>query len=134
MSARFILQTSLVFLLLLAATALTIRVLGRSSRFALDLSGRDPSTLTAETTSFLATLKENVAITYFATGRDRMPSHLKEVETSVRRLLAALQAASPEHITYRVIDPELGGDAAIHYAAQKRASAIRICAIIRSPR
>jgi len=55
-----------------------------------------------------------------------MPSHLKTVGPAVRRLLQHIRALNPARISYRIIDPQLSGDAGIAYAARKKVSPLNV--------
>jgi len=123
---RFLLQTALAFALLLGAVAYTGRLLNLTGDWTLDLVGRETATLAPETKDFLKRLDDQLNITYFATAREKMPTHLKEIEPQVRRLLAALRNQAPQRIDYRVIDPALSGRASIGYAARKKASSFSV--------
>ena len=126
MKRRFLLQTALAFALLLGTVAYTGRLLNLTGDWTLDLVGRETATLTPETKDFLKRLDDQLNITYFATAREKMPTHLKEIEPQVRRLLAALRNQAPQRIDYRVIDPALSGRASIGYAARKKASSFSV--------
>ena len=86
----------------------------------------DIAQLSAETQTYLRSMREPLDITYFATGAERMPSHLKETERQVRRLLGALKDAAPDKIEVRVIDPDASGVAGIAYAARRKASSFSV--------
>ena len=126
MKRRFLLQSALVFLLLLGIVVYAGRILRLSGGWKLDLGGREITTLSAETAAFLERLDGNLAVTFFVSSREKMPSHLKEVEEAVRSLLATLKARAPERVDYRVIDPERSGAPGIVYAARKKASSFSV--------
>lgn len=126
MKRRFLLQIALAFALLLGIVAYAGRLLNLSGAGIIDLVGNDIATLAPATKDYLNNLDAPLAITYFATASEKMPSHLKEVEPQVRRLLASLQAQAPKRIDYRVIDPDQSGRASIGYAARKKASSFSV--------
>ena len=131
MKRRFLLQIALAFALLLGVAAYAGRLLNLTGLWALDLAGHDIATLDATTIDYLKSLDAPLAITYFATAREELPSHLKAVEPQVRRLLAALRDEAPDRIDYRVIDPDQSGRAGSGYAARKKASAFSVRKVLR---
>ena len=126
MKRRFLLQSTLVFFLLLCVVVYAGRILRFSGGWKLDLGGGAITTLSPETTAFLERLDGNLVITFFVSSREKMPSHLKEVEEAVRSLLTALKERAPERVDYRVIDPERSGAPGIVYAARKKASSFSV--------
>ncbi len=126
MKRRFLLQTGLAFALLLGVVAYTGRLLNLAGAWSLDLAGNDIATLSPASEDYLNNLDAPLSIIYFATTREKMPSHLKEVESQVRRLLASLRAQAPKRIDYRIIDPAQSGRASIGYAARKKASSFSV--------
>jgi hypothetical protein len=123
---RFLLQIGLAFALLLGIVAYTGRLLNLAGAWSLDLAGNDISTLAPASEDYLKNLDTPLSITYFATAREKMPSHLKEVEPQIRRLLASLRAKAPKRIDYRIIDPDQSEHASIVYAARKKASSFSV--------
>ena len=128
---HFLLSATLLFLFLLLIVVYAGRIASRIGGVKLDLSGRDIASLSPDTRAFLAGLESPLAVTYFVSGRDRMPSHLKGVESSVLTLLDALKRQAPDKIVYRVLDPELSGASGTNYAAQKKASPFSARKILR---
>ena len=126
MKRRFLLQSILAFALLLLVAVYAGRLLRQWGGAQLDLGGREPTSLAAETKTFLAGLERHVDLTYFVSSRHRMPSHLKGAEAHVRQLLEALKEEAPHRIDYRVIYPEQSGAAGIAYAARRKASYISV--------
>ncbi len=112
---RFLFKTALLFLLLLFVVAHAGRILTHPG-------GRESACLSARTEAFLSQLQAPLSATYFVSAREKMPSHLKGVEASVRGLLDALKARAPERIDVRIIDPETGGPSGIAYASRRKAS------------
>ncbi len=126
MKRHFLLQIALAFALLLGIVAYASRLLNLTGSWTLDLAGDDIATLAPATKRYLRSLETPLSITYFATARENMPAHLKELEPQVRRLLSALRDQAPNRIDYRVIDPDQSGRAGIGYAASKRASSFSV--------
>ena len=126
MKRHFLLQTALAFALLLGIVAYASRLLNLTGSWTLDLAGDDIATLAPATEHYLRSLETPLSITYFATARENMPAHLKELEPQVRRLLSALRDQAPSRIDYRVIDPDQSGRAGIGYAASKKASSFSV--------
>ena len=126
MKRHFLLQTALAFALLLGIAAYAGRLLHLTGSWTLDLAGDDIATLAPATEHYLGSLDAPLSITYFATARDNMPAHLKDLEPQVRQLLSALRARAPDRINYRVIDPDQSGRAGIGYAASKKASSFSV--------
>ncbi|MCY3792517.1 MAG: Gldg family protein, partial [Gemmatimonadetes bacterium] len=126
MKRHFLLQIALAFALLLGIVAYASRLLNLTGSWTLDLAGDDIATLAPATKRYLRSLETPLSITYFATARENMPAHLKELEPQVRRLLSALRDQAPGRIDYRVIDPDQSGRAGIGYAASKRASSFSV--------
>ena len=116
MKRHFLLQTALAFALLLGIVAYASRLLNLTGSWALDLAGDDIATLAPATERYLRSLETPLSITYFATARENMPAHLKDLAPQVRRLLSALRDQAPGRIDYRVIDPD-----------QRRARWHRLC-------
>ena len=91
MKYRFLLQSILASVLMLGIAVYAGRVLRLTGDWYIDPGGEEIGSLAPATIDFLEELDERLAITYFASSRERMPSHLKEVEEGVRRLLAAMR-------------------------------------------
>ena len=126
MKRHFLLQIALAFALLLGIVAYAGRFLHLTGSWTLDLAGDDIATLAPATEHYLRSLDTPLSITYFATARENMPAHLKELEPQVRQLLSALRERAPDRIDYRVIDPDQSGRAGIGYAASKKASSFSV--------
>ncbi|MGA1197243.1 MAG: Gldg family protein, partial [Candidatus Latescibacterota bacterium] len=118
----FTCQITLFFLILLALIVQSGRLLNHAQWGKWDLTGQQLDSLNEETHQFLNTFSGKVAFTYFVTPVAQMPAHLKRVVYPVENLLGALKAASPNKISYRVIDPDLSGNEGQSYAARKKAS------------
>ena len=126
MKRRFLLQIGLAFALLLGIVAYTSRLLNLAGAWSIDIAGNDISTLGPASEDYLNNLDTPLSITYFATAREKMPSHLKEVEPQIRRLLASLRSKAPKRVDYRIIDPDQSEHASIGYAARKKASSFSV--------
>ena len=131
MKYRFLLQSVLAFFLLLAVAVYLGRLLELTGDWRLDLGAEETDTLAPRTLAFLDGLEHNLSITYFVSSREQMPSHLKDLEEQVRRLLAALRARAPRRIEYRVIYPEQSGPPSIAYAARKKASSFSVRRVLK---
>jgi hypothetical protein len=92
---------------------------------AVDQRVRPPVRLSQPTLQRLEAIRGQVLVTYFASGRDAMPSSMKDVADGVQAVLAAMKAAAPDRIGWRVIDPDADplGPA---YAAKHGASPVRV--------
>ena len=123
---RFALFSLLCFALLLGISVYSGRILEPLGGAEIDLVGLSPSSLTSETRDFVERLDGRLAITFFISQQERMPSHLKAVERDVRALLTALRVAAPDRIHTRVLYPESSGAAGIAYAARKKVSPISV--------
>ena len=126
MKRHFLLQIALAFALLLGIVAYASRLLNLTGSWTLDLAGDDIATLSPATKHYLRSLETPLSITYFATARENMPAHLKELEPQVRQLLSALRDQAPNRIDYRVINPDQSGRTGIGYAASKKASSFSV--------
>lgn len=124
MKHRFLLQTALACALLLGIAAYAGRILRLSDSWVIGQA--DIAQLSPETEQYLAGLAQPLSITYFATDAERMPTHLKDVERQVRRLLKSFKKSAPEQIDYRVIDPKASGATGIAYAARHKASSFSV--------
>lgn len=98
--------------------------------WALDLGGASPATLSPQTLSFLRQFDRKVALTYFATDPQQMPSHLKNLETEVRQVLEALRDHAYGRLEFRVLDPGLSGEAGVAYAAAHKVSPFKVRRIL----
>ena len=124
--SRFALQSLLCFFLLLAISVFGSRVLKSAGRAEVDFVGLSPASLTSQTRALLERLDGRMTFTLFVSPRERMPSHLKEVEGEVRALLAAFRSEAPNRVDTRVIYPGLSGDSGAGYAARRKVSPISV--------
>ena len=131
MKRTFLLQALLGAVLLLGITVCAGRLLGAAGSSArVDLGGRHPATLPAELRRLLRGLDGELAATLFVSGRERMPSHLGDVEETARALLEEMEDAAGGRFSYRVIDPGLSGPPGARYAASRRVSPIRVRRVV----
>ena len=131
MKRTFLLQAFLAAVLLFGITVYAGRLLGAAGPAAhLDPGGRHPATVPAELRRLLRGLDGELAATLFVSGRERMPSHLRQVEETARALLEEMEAAAAGRFSYRVVDPGLSGPAGARYAASRRASPIRVRRVV----
>ncbi len=128
MKRRFLLQTALACALLLGIAAYAGRLLHLSDSWAIGQA--DIAQLSPQTEALLDGLEQNLSMTYFATDAEHLPSHLKEVERQVRRLLQALKERAPERVDYRVIDPAASGALGIGYSARHKASPFSVRRVV----
>nr|ADI22843.1 hypothetical protein [uncultured nuHF2 cluster bacterium HF0500_31B05] len=128
---RFYAYIFLAFVLFLATAVVSNRMaLEHTSWLQMDLAGSEPGNLDLDTERFLGRLDRPLAVTFFVSAKDRMPSHLKNVEAYVVRLLRALRAHAPQNIEYRVLDPDLDAPHGIAYAARRKASPITVKRVV----
>ena len=123
---RFLLESLITFLLLLAIVVYAGRVTAPVSGLSIDLGGRSVDSLPAPLKRLLVESGRHLALTYFVSHRDDMPTHFKGVEDGVRRVLDAVQRLNPQRIDIRVIDPAVSGPPAIAYAARKKVSPVSV--------
>ena len=131
MKRTFLVQALLAAVLLFGITVYAGRLLGAAGPAAhLDLGGRHAATVPAELRRILRGLDGELTATLFVSGRERMPSHLKEVEATAGALLEEMEEAAAGRFSYRVVDPGLSGPAGARYAASRRASPIRVRRVV----
>ena len=123
-------RRALFFALSLFVLIYAVRLVQRTD-FELDPSGRQISTLSTETIDFLHAFEGRLDVTYFASERHTMPSHLKHVEQSVSGLLESMRSEAPDRLDVRVIDPVVSGPVGAAYAARKRASGVSVRRVLR---
>lgn len=112
------------FFLLLAISAMTSALVGGG--VGIDLSGNDPVELRPSTKTFLANAKGRISLTYFSSSKEKMPAEMKEVEPTMRRLLARLKREAPDLIDIRFIDPDVDPKNGAAYASRKAVAPIKI--------
>ena len=131
MKRRFYAYVLFAFVLLLAAAVLSTRMAQEHASWLLvDLAGGEPGSLGPDTRDFLHRVDRRLSLTFFVSAKDRMPSHLKNVEAQVVRLLRAMRAEAPDRIEYRVLDPGLGEPHGIVYAARKKVSPVTVRRVV----
>lgn len=126
MKTRFLILSAVRCVLLLGVVVVAGRLVERTAGGALDLGGARPGTLDAETRYALARMDGPLAISYFVSTRERMPSRFQRLEDDVRALLAALEKAALQKVHCRVLYPEISGAQGIAYAAGKGVSAFSV--------
>ena len=131
MKRTFLLQALLGAVLLFGVTVYSGRLLSGAGRAVqLDLGGRHPAAVPAELRRLLRGLDGELAATLFVSGRDVMPSHLRDVEETARALLEEMEDAAGGRFSYRVIDPGLSGPEGARYAASRRVSPVRVRRVV----
>lgn len=96
----------------------------------LDPGARHPATLTPALRDWIETSQAPLTVTLFLTADEHLPSHLKQVGSATRQLLAAMADAADGRVRTRVIDPDLSGPEGAAYAARSRVSPVRVRQII----
>ena len=129
MKRLFLLQAALAAILVLGLVVVSGRLIRLAGPATWDVAGRNPATLPADLSRWLAA-GNRLDATLFVSQRSRMPSHLQDVEETARVLLEAMADASRGAFTYRVIDPAHSGPAGAQYAASRRVSPIRVRRVI----
>ncbi len=86
--------------------------------------------LTPETRELLRGLEHEVLITYYVSGREHMPSHMRQLERQVVDFLGALKNESRGRLDYQIIDPHDDPEMQQH-AAQQRAAPFRVRTVTR---
>ncbi|MCI0589611.1 MAG: GldG family protein [Planctomycetes bacterium] len=100
------LEMGVVAALGLLACVFAVRVARHFPGARLEMGRARLSRLTEETRRRLSTLQDRVLLTYYASDRSRMPSHLRGVEREVTDLFDALKRASGGKLDYQVVDPD----------------------------
>jgi len=126
MKRWFALQAVVATLLLLLVAIYSSRVVNRHLAVVLSLGGRDIASLRPDTRLYVSEIPGRVSLTYFVSSRESMPSAMKGVEKAVRSLLWAMKAQNPDHVDYRVLDPDLDPDNGAPYASSHRASPVKV--------
>lgn len=127
MKRLFLLQSTIAALLALGIVVFAGRLAelaGPSVQW--DIAGTQPASLPAELRLLLNDMAGQLDATLFISPRERMPSHLQDVEQATRALLQAMADASDGALSFRVIDPDRSGIAGARYAASRRVSPIRV--------
>lgn len=106
-------KSPLVFLLLLVLVFYTGRLLENLGTGRLHLT----ATLSADSQTFYTKLEAPLSLTYIT-------KHLKEVETPVRNLFTRIKALAPDHIDYRIVDPD--AESGRTYAIKKKAAPFHV--------
>lgn len=110
-----------VSVLALLAAVLALRVLDRH--------GPTPiGDVRDDTRACLAELRGRVLLTWFGSARHAMPPRYQQVEDRVRATFRALQAAAPDRVDWRIVDPD-ADPAGKLYAASKRCAPVTVRAV-----
>ena len=127
----FLLQAIAAALLLLGVTVYAGRLLRVAGPALLvDLGGQHAASLPPALRRQLTDLDGELTATLFVSARERLPSHLQDVEETACALLEAMVDAGDGAFSYRVIDPDLSGAAGARYAAARRVSPIRVRRVV----
>ncbi|MBI3819915.1 MAG: Gldg family protein [Planctomycetes bacterium] len=122
-SLRFF--TIITFLaLLLAASIFAVRVARHYGGARAEIAQFKITQLDDATVERLRTLKDKVFLTYFASPRSEMPSHMRDMERNVHDLFEALKGASNGMLDYQIVDPHRSTDLE-RFAANRKISRIR---------
>jgi hypothetical protein len=121
MRGRAFLVGAVVSALALLAAALVVRVL---DRHAPTPAGR----VDDGTRALLDELQGRVLLTWFGSARQAMPPSYQQVEDRVRAAFRALQAAAPDRVDWRIVDPEADPAGRLH-AASKRCAPVTVRAV-----
>ena len=127
MKRVFVLQSVVAIGLLFLVAIFASRAADRYLDVDFELGARDIATLRPETLDYLSEIKGRVCLTYFVSSRKSMPSSMRSVESAVVSILQAMQSAAPEHLDYRILDPDLDPDNGPTYAARRhRVSPVKL--------
>jgi ABC-type uncharacterized transport system involved in gliding motility auxiliary subunit len=126
MKRWFALQAAVATLLLFLVAIHSSRVVNRHLSGVLHLGGWRVASLRAETRHYLSGIHGRVSLTYFVSSRESMPSAMQGMEKAVRSLLWAMKAENPDHVDYRVLDPDLDPDNGVAYASSHGASPVKV--------
>ena len=93
--------------------------------------GRNPVTrIDEKTRDVLSALDGRLYLTYYVSGAEHMPSHMRRVEGDVTDLFSALEAEVPGKVAYQIVDParvpELAG-----FSARRRIAPFRTRSVTR---
>ncbi|TVQ51689.1 MAG: hypothetical protein EA377_12005 [Phycisphaerales bacterium] len=117
-----------VMLLLIAIFAMRITTHVPNSR--MEMSRVKLMQLSPETREMLRNLEHEVLITYYVSGREHMPSHMRQLERQVVDFLSTLKREAGGQLDYQVIDPHDDPEMQQH-AAQQRAAPFRVRTVTR---
>ena len=126
MKRLFAAEAALAVLLLFLVAVQVSRLIESHSGASLALARTARTSLGPETREYLRGVQGRVSMTYFVSARSSMPSSMKGIEDGVRALLERFEAAAPDRLDFRVLDPTLDKERGVSYAAGKRASPIKV--------
>ncbi len=128
---RWALLAVAVSALLALALAVAVPRLARAAQAgSLELGRERPTRLSAEEVARLVAYPHDVTLTYFVSSAERMPSAMRPMERRVREVLSAFQAAAPDRIEARVLDPDVS-PAALEFASARRVAPFRVRSVRR---
>lgn len=130
MRAKYWLAAILLPALALATAVAAVRVARHFSGHRIEISEFKVTQLDDATKTRLRSLKDKVFLTYFASPRQVMPSHMRDIERNVSDLFAALKEASGGMLDYQIIDPHRSRDLE-RYASNRKISRIRVRSVAR---
>lgn len=108
-------------LLALAAAVFATRAARHVEGFRVETGRVRLTRLSEDLKARLASLRDDVLITYYCSPRHLMPSHMRQVERDVTDLLVAMRDAAGGKLDFHLVDPT--GDADLTKFAAKRAVA-----------
>lgn len=73
----------------------------------------------------LASLKDDLTLTYYVSPAADMPSHLRRLERDVTDLLRAMRAAGGGRVDYRIVDPTQEADLK-RFAGRRKVAPVRV--------
>jgi hypothetical protein len=121
---------ALAAMLLLASVALGVRIAGHWPRAQIELARERTSELDPRLRARLQQLPGRLQLTYYASPRAQMPSHMRRMRDEVERVLAQLAAAAPTQVQYALVDPTADPELE-RFAARRRVAPVRVRSIER---
>jgi len=121
---------ALAAVLLLASVALGVRIAGHWPGAQIELARERTSEIDPRLAARLQALPGQLQLTYYASPRAQMPSHMRRMRAEVERVLAGLAAAAPEHVQYALVDPSSSPELE-RFAARRRVAPVRVRSIER---
>jgi hypothetical protein len=126
MKRLFAIEAALAVILLFLVAVQGSRFIESHSGARLALARAARTGLKPGTIEYLRSLRGHVAMAYFVSARQSMPSSMKGIEDAVRAVLERFKEAAPERIDIRVLDPGLDQGRGASYASGKGASPIKV--------
>ena len=93
-------------LLLFLAAVFAVKVTRHWGIPPVELGRFEATRVSPETRARLASLPDDVFVSYFVSDRARMPSHMRRVERGVSEVLESLRRASGGRFDYQVVEPD----------------------------